>query len=201
MASCGNPVTGSRPAVICFAPTLSVFAFRAPKRPAEKMVKSQGIGTIPSPLPQPPAFIFDPGVRNWTQISLRKKGCCRFPGLIRSCAPARFDMACEGETTHAPTPPPVGRGLDVFARSVGMCQFTVSEKVAVCWAEPAVAVTVTVDVTGGGSITMGEAAPQPLSRLSPAMLTANSISICQRRRLFHPKQQSATARADPRRKT
>src|ERR1035438_9538325 len=36
--------------------TLSVNAFGAPKRPAEKMVKSQGIGTIPFPLPQRPAF-------------------------------------------------------------------------------------------------------------------------------------------------
>lgn len=78
-----------------------------------------------------------------------------------------------------------------------MRQYTVSEKVAVCWAEPPVAVTVTVDVTGGGSDTMEEAAAQPLSRLSPATLTANSNIIRQRRRSFHPKQQSATASADP----
>lgn len=85
----------------------------------------------------------------------------------------------------------------MFCAVVGMRQFTVSEKVAVCRAEPPVAVTVTVEVTGGGSITMGEAAPQPLSTLNPATLTARSRSICNLRRLLQAKQQSATASAEP----
>jgi hypothetical protein len=36
-----------------------------------------------------------------------------------------------------------------------------------------------------------------LSKLKPAMPTASSNIICKRRRFFHPKQQKATARAEP----
>ena len=72
----------------------------------------------------------------------------------------------------------------------------VSEKVAVCDSDPDVAVTVTVDVTGSDEVTTGEA-PQPLSRPIPTTLTASSKSIGKRRRFFQPRQQSATARAEP----
>jgi hypothetical protein len=49
---------------------------------------------------------------------------------------------------------------------VGMRQYTVSEKIAVCESDPNEAVTVTVEVTGWKEVTMEEDPPQPLSRLA-----------------------------------
>ena len=79
-----------------------------------------------------------------------------------------------------------------------MRQFTVSEKVVVCCSDPAVAVTVTVEVTGGGveDDPPVECPPQPESRLRPATPTASSTNVCNRRRLPKPKQHSATARVE-----
>ena len=78
-----------------------------------------------------------------------------------------------------------------------MRQFTVSMRVVVWDSDPEVAATVTVDMTGGGEDTTEDAPPQPLSRLRPATLSKSSTNICKRRRLFQPKQHSATARTDP----
>jgi hypothetical protein len=78
-----------------------------------------------------------------------------------------------------------------------MLQFTVSVKVVVFVSDPEVALTVTVDETGGGVDIAEELPPQPLSRLSPTTLTASNNSICKRRRFLHPRQHSATANIDP----
>jgi hypothetical protein len=79
-----------------------------------------------------------------------------------------------------------------------MCQFTVSVKVVVCVSDPEVAVTVTVDETGGGVDTALEAPLQPLSAVRPAALVvASSNSVSKRLRRFQPKQQKATANTEP----
>lgn len=63
-----------------------------------------------------------------------------------------------------------------------------------CCRDPDVAVTVIMAVVAVGECGV-DCAPQPLSRLSPIMLTVNSNSICIRRRFFHPKQHKRAARA------
>jgi hypothetical protein len=70
--SCGQPFTGPGPIENGFGSTLYGVALRLPKRSIEMMLKSKGIETFPSPLSEPPAFTFVPGVRKRTQISLRK---------------------------------------------------------------------------------------------------------------------------------
>lgn len=66
-------------------------------------------------------------------------------------------------------------------------------KLAVGCIEPFVAITETVDVTPG---IVSLSTPQPVHRPSP-IATPASMSICMPRRLFQPKQQSTTARAEP----
>jgi hypothetical protein len=80
-------------------------------------------------------------------------------------------------------------------RRVVSCQFVISVKLVLCAIDPPVAVTVTVEVTGGGSDTV-PAELQPPSRPIPATLSASSRSIGKRRRFFHPMKQNAAAKAD-----
>jgi hypothetical protein len=70
----------------------------------------------------------------------------------------------------------------------------VSEKVVVGCREPSVAIRVTVDVVPGTGST---SEPQPVHMLSPAPMIPASISIRAPRRFLHPKQQNASAIAEP----
>jgi hypothetical protein len=72
----------------------------------------------------------------------------------------------------------------------------VSEIVIVCESAPDVAVTVTVEVTGGAVDDPDDPPPQPLRRFKPAALSARSSSTCSRRRFLIPNPQSAMAKAD-----
>jgi hypothetical protein len=72
----------------------------------------------------------------------------------------------------------------------------VSEIVIVCESAPDVAVTVTVELTGGAFDDPDEPPPQPLRMSKPAALSARSNSTCSRRRFLNPNPQSATAKAD-----
>ena len=69
---------------------------------------------------------------------------------------------------------------------------TVSVKLAAGWVLPSVPITETVEVVSGRTVST----PQPVHRLSPTARQA-SRNICAPRRLFQPKQQNTSARADP----
>ena len=81
------------------------------------------------------------------------------------------------------------------SQQFGSSQFTVSSRVVECCNVPAVAVTVMVEVTGGGEVDFP--LPHPVSRLAHPTLTASSKSRSKRRRFFNPKQHAATASAAP----
>lgn len=79
---------------------------------------------------------------------------------------------------------------------LGMDQFTVSRKVAVCCSVPEEATTVIVEVEAWTEFDppAGEPPPQPLSTPNPKRLAASTRSIC-RRRALRPNQQSPIASA------
>ena len=69
-----------------------------------------------------------------------------------------------------------------------------SENVVVCCSGPAVAVTVTIEVTGGVVLEDDDLPPQPVNRLSPITLTSSRRSSCKSRLFFQAKKQSTQAK-------
>jgi hypothetical protein len=82
---------------------------------------------------------------------------------------------------------------------VGHCPLIVSERVVVYCRDPAVAVTVTAEVTGGfvfAGVLMEAPPPHPLSKDRPATHATNMLTDSQRRRFIHQSPPSDSTRTD-----
>jgi hypothetical protein len=115
-------------------------------------------------------------------------------GMANASIGARADTCPRSHTNDAgksPTPKRNVRRSETLGKRLAS-QFTVSDTVAVCWRDPAVAVTVTIDV-----VDLLLSLPHPLSDNRVTMHTAGISTNCQRRFLRLTKHRATAASIEP----